>query len=42
MVYFQSETLEISRDEIAVLYKTPDRPNIFSQRRILKQEVDVL
>ena len=35
------ETLEISRSSISVLYKNPDRPNIYSQRRLSKQAVDV-
>ena len=34
--------LEIDREDLAVLYKNPDRPNIFSQRRILKNPVDVM
>ena len=35
-------SLEIPREELAVLYQKPDRPNIFNQRRILKHPVDVL
>ena len=34
--------LEIHRAELAVLYQYPDRPNIYSQRRILKKPVDVM
>ena len=41
-IHFLSEALEINRADLVVLYKFPDRPNIFSQRRILKKPVDVM
>ena len=36
------ETLEIKREEISILFKSPDRPNIFSQVRNLKNSIDVM
>ena len=35
-------TLEIDKADLEVLYKCPDRPNIYSQRRMLKKPVDVM
>ena len=35
-------TLEIEREDLAVLYKIPDRPNIFSQLRKVKEKIDIL
>ena len=36
------ETAEISRANIDILFKSPDRPNVYSQRRLLKKSVDVM
>ena len=49
-IYFQifiidncfKDTLEIKRDDLSLLYKSSDRPNIYSQRRILTKPVDVM
>ena len=35
-------TLEILREDISILYKNADRPNVYSQRRLLKEPVDVM
>ena len=35
-------TCEIKRQDLALLYKNSDRPNIYSQRRLLKKPVDVM
>ena len=37
-----SDVLEISRNELAVLYKPSDRPNIYTQLRTSKEAVDVM
>ena len=37
-----SGTLEIDKADLEVLYKCPDRPNIYCQRRMLKKPVDVM
>ena len=35
-------TLEILREDISILYKSADRPNVYNQRRLLKEPVDVM
>ena len=37
-----ANNLDIAREKICVLYKNPDRPNIYLQRRRLKQPIDVM
>ena len=37
-----SDTLEMKREDLAVLFKYPDRPNIFSQNRNIKKAIDVM
>ena len=37
-----ANNLDLSREKISVLYKNPDRPNIYLQRRLLKKPVDVM
>ena len=39
---YNEGVLEINREDLAVLYKNPDRPNIYTQRRMLKKPVDVM
>ena len=37
-----ANNLDIAREKICVLYKNPDRPNIYLQLRRLKQPIDVM
>ena len=39
---YSLDTLEILREDLSILFQQPDRPNIFSQRRILKKKIDVM
>ena len=34
--------LDLPREKIQVLYKNPDRANIYQQRRVLKQQIDIM
>ena len=37
-----AENLDLPRDKIFVLFKSPDRPNIFLQKRFPKKPIDIM